>query len=82
MVDGFEPHDTFNLWVLRCTGSRQLWTVGEVYPGWCRTGGAGRVLYRYPTSTIPGPVFSIFLRLRPYPRPNEANFRDSMRFFR
>ena len=39
------------------------------YLGGCRGG-----LYRYPASTVPGPIFSNILGLRPYPRPNEGLF--------
>ena len=35
-------------------------------------GGSGRVLYRYPTQPSQDPHLTIFLRLRPYPRPNEG----------
>ena len=41
-------------------------------------------LYRYPHQPIPGPIFSIYLALRAYPRPNEGNsmlfYEVSMRF--
>ena len=49
--------------------------AGRGVPGvWYR--GSGREgLYRYPTSTLPGPIFSIYLRLRPYPRPYEGYLR-------
>ena len=49
--------------------------VGE---GCTRGGGDGWVgpggLYRYPGPTRPGPRISLYLVLRPYPRPNEGEF--------
>ena len=49
--------------------------VGEgVYPGWGGTGVVGRVLYRYPSPSLPGPIFSHILASRPYPRPYEGLF--------
>ena len=44
---------------------------GGVYPGWGYGVGLGG-LYRYPTQTIPGPIFKDIPEIRPYPRPNEA----------
>ena len=46
---------------------------GRGVPGVVVRGWAGRVLYRYPALTLPGPIFNLFLRLEPYPRPNEGN---------
>ena len=47
-----------------------------VYPGWGSGVGTGRVyregLYRYPSPSHPRTIFSLFLALRPYLRPNEA----------
>ena len=39
--------------------------------GYGRVGGG---LYRYPTRTPPGPIFSLYLAQRPYLRPNEGLF--------
>ena len=46
--------------------------VAGVYPGWWDRGGPGGVLYRVPTRTLLGPIFSHILSLRAYPRPNEG----------
>ena len=54
--------------------------VAGVYPGWWELGWVGGVLYRYPAQTLPGPRYSSYLALRPYPRPNEAFSRILMRF--
>ena len=40
------------------------------------TGVAGRVLYRYPASSHPRTHILLYLALRPYPRPNEALFKE------
>ena len=49
----------------------------EGVPGVVGTGGWLGGLYRYPTSTPPGPIFSTYLAKRPYPRPNEGYFKVS-----
>ena len=50
----FEPHGTI-LWTAVPRGTVTMTEVyrvqGEVYPGWCRTGVPGGVLYRYPART-------------------------------
>ena len=46
---------------------------GRGVPGVVGMVGTGEGLYRYPTSTLPGPLFSHIPALRPYPRPNEVN---------
>ena len=49
-------------------------TMGEggVYPGWWDEGGYLGGLYRYPGLPSQGPIFSLYLALRPYLWPNEA----------
>ena len=42
--------------------------------------GAGRGYTGYPPSTIPGPIFNIFLRLRPTHGQMKAILRFLMRF--
>ena len=36
--------------------------------------GSGRVLYRYPTRTLPVTIFSLILASGPYPRPYEGQY--------
>ena len=49
LVDGSEPHGLL-LSVRAATGCMTAVHGGEeVYPGWCKLGGAGRVLYRVPS---------------------------------
>ena len=45
-----------------------------MYPGWGWVGTWRG--YTGTPSTVPGPIFSIFLRLRAYPRPNEGKSED------
>ena len=74
MADGYEPHDTFSpVGVAVPVFSVEPWGRGVpgVGYGWV---GTGRVLYRYTTRDPPGPIFSHILSLRPYLRPNEAEF--------
>ena len=50
---------------------------GGVYPGCGSWGGPGGYTGRaipVPHQDHPRTIFSLFLRLGPYPRPNEANF--------
>ena len=50
------------------------WRVqgGGVYPGYGMAGWVPGGLYRYPGQTRPRTIFSIYLALGPYLRPNEG----------
>ena len=52
----------------------RVWTsaVGEVYPGYGTGVGTGRGYTGYHPRTHPRTHIDLFLRLRPYPRPNEG----------
>ena len=49
--------------------------VERVYPGWWDEGWPGGVLYRYPGPALQNTHIQSYLRLGPYPRPNEGLLR-------
>ena len=75
-MDGYEPHDHITLAVVQGPLPPVLAVAGEVYPGYGdRVGGRGGYTGTQP-STSPRTHISLFLRLGPYPRPNEGKSRD------
>ena len=81
MTDGYEPHGSItqpDMPVRQCTqpGMTARWGRGVpgVGYGWVGTGEGYTGYYPVPA---PGPIFNLFLRLRPYPRPYEGNSQCS-----
>ena len=68
----FEPHDH-----IYPPGQLDTMMYGygdgweEVYPGYGDRWVAGRAI-PVPHQAIPGPSYSVILKIRPYPRPNEG----------
>ena len=69
-----EPHDLIYSAVYQ-PGAVAADMVGRgCTRGGADEGGYWEGLYRYPTGHPPGPIFMVFLKIRPYPRPNEGLF--------
>ena len=57
MVDGLEPHDTIPSGDVAGVDVLGVPGVGEVYPGWWRTGGAGRGAIPVPSQYHPRTLY-------------------------
>ena len=65
MFDGYEPHGTIDQGVPGRAEVQGVLVGGGVYPGWWDLGWAGRGYTGTHPLTLPGPIFNLFLRLRP-----------------